>query len=429
MSVFERKSHLVFLFGAWRFACGLRRDAFGGIVRKNQKKDVLLYFIILRRMHGKFRLWFFLVAIVIVTVSFVFTYRLVNRLAHEEQQKIEIWAQATQLLISTQATDATFDFIWHIIENNENIPVIIADSSNRFIAARNLGKASDERSDAFYARKIARFKTKHTPIVIEMPGGERQYLYYDDSISLKRLTFFPYVLWMVVGLFLAISFWAFATDMRSEQNRVWVGLSKETAHQLGTPVSSLMAWVEILKTHYAADATIAEMGKDVDRLRTIADRFSKVGSQPVLEPYAVIDVVTQAVDYMRRRTSKQVVYCIHAPSESLKAFINPPLFEWVLENLCKNAVDAMEGVGTLSVVMGALGGNRIFIDITDTGKGIERRNFRNVFKPGFTTKQRGWGLGLSLAKRIVETYHRGRISIKSSEVGQGTVFRIVLRRA
>lgn len=380
-------------------------------------------------MHGKFRLWFFLVAIVIVTVSFVFTYRLVNRLAHEEQQKIEIWAQATQLLISTQATDATFDFIWHIIENNENIPVIIADSSNRFIAARNLGKASDERSDAFYARKIARFKTKHTPIVIEMPGGERQYLYYDDSISLKRLTFFPYVLWMVVGLFLAISFWAFATDMRSEQNRVWVGLSKETAHQLGTPVSSLMAWVEILKTHYAADATIAEMGKDVDRLRTIADRFSKVGSQPVLEPYAVIDVVTQAVDYMRRRTSKQVVYCIHAPSESLKAFINPPLFEWVLENLCKNAVDAMEGVGTLSVVMGALGGNRIFIDITDTGKGIERRNFRNVFKPGFTTKQRGWGLGLSLAKRIVETYHRGRISIKSSEVGQGTVFRIVLRRA
>lgn len=380
-------------------------------------------------MHGKFRLWFFLVAIVIVTVSFVFTYRLVNRLAHEEQQKIEIWAQATQLLISTQATDATFDFIWHIIENNENIPVIIADSSNRFIAARNLGKASDERSDAFYARKIAHFKTKHTPIVIEMPGGERQYLYYDDSISLKRLTFFPYVLWMVVGLFLAISFWAFATDMRSEQNRVWVGLSKETAHQLGTPVSSLMAWVEILKTHYAADATIAEMGKDVDRLRTIADRFSKVGSQPVLEPYAVIDVVTQAVDYMRRRTSKQVVYCIHAPSESLKAFINPPLFEWVLENLCKNAVDAMEGVGTLSVVMGALGGNRIFIDITDTGKGIERRNFRNVFKPGFTTKQRGWGLGLSLAKRIVETYHRGRISIKSSEVGQGTVFRIVLRRA
>lgn len=380
-------------------------------------------------MHGKFRLWFFLVAIVIVAVSFVFTYRLVNRLAHEEQQKIEIWAQATQLLISTQATDATFDFIWHIIENNENIPVIIADSSNRFIAARNLGKASDERSDAFYARKIARFKTKHTPIVIEMPGGERQYLYYDDSISLKRLTFFPYVLWMVVGLFLAISFWAFATDMRSEQNRVWVGLSKETAHQLGTPVSSLMAWVEILKTHYAADATIAEMGKDVDRLRTIADRFSKVGSQPVLEPYAVIDVVTQAVDYMRRRTSKQVVYCIHAPSESLKAFINPPLFEWVLENLCKNAVDAMEGVGTLSVVMGALGGNRIFIDITDTGKGIERRNFRNVFKPGFTTKQRGWGLGLSLAKRIVETYHRGRISIKSSEVGQGTVFRIVLRRA
>ena len=380
-------------------------------------------------MHGKFRLWFFLVAIVIVAVSFVFTYRLVNRLAHEEQQKIEIWAQATQLLISTQATDATFDFIWHIIENNENIPVIIADSSNRFIAARNLGKASDERSDAFYARKIAHFKTKHTPIVIEMPGGERQYLYYDDSISLKRLTFFPYVLWMVVGLFLAISFWAFATDMRSEQNRVWVGLSKETAHQLGTPVSSLMAWVEILKTHYAADATIAEMGKDVDRLRTIADRFSKVGSQPVLEPYAVIDVVTQAVDYMRRRTSKQVVYCIHAPSESLKAFINPPLFEWVLENLCKNAVDAMEGVGTLSVVMGALGGNRIFIDITDTGKGIERRNFRNVFKPGFTTKQRGWGLGLSLAKRIVETYHRGRISIKSSEVGQGTVFRIVLRRA
>lgn len=388
-----------------------------------------MYFIILRKMHGKFRLWFFLVAIVIVAVSFVFTYRLVNRLAHEEQQKIEIWAQATQLLISTQATDATFDFIWHIIENNENIPVIIADSSNRFIAARNLGKASDERSDAFYARKIAHFKTKHTPIVIEMPGGERQYLYYDDSISLKRLTFFPYVLWMVVGLFLAISFWAFATDMRSEQNRVWVGLSKETAHQLGTPVSSLMAWVEILKTHYAADATIAEMGKDVDRLRTIADRFSKVGSQPVLEPYAVIDVVTQAVDYMRRRTSKQVVYCIHAPSESLKAFINPPLFEWVLENLCKNAVDAMEGVGTLSVVMGALGGNRIFIDITDTGKGIERRNFRNVFKPGFTTKQRGWGLGLSLAKRIVETYHRGRISIKSSEVGQGTVFRIVLRRA
>ena len=260
-----------------------------------------------------------------------------------------------------------------------------------------------------------------------MLDDERQYIYYDNSILLKYLEEFPYVQFALVAAFLLICFWAFTSDKKSEQNLVWVGLSKETAHQLGTPISSLLAWEEILKTQGINENILSEINKDISRLRTISERFSKIGSAPIIKEENIVEVVENSIAYPRKRTSNKVNYTVAHTSEVIAAAINIPLFEWVIENLCKNAVDAMGGIGEISFNIQSQGGN-VVIDIKDTGKGIAKKHFKDVFKPGFTTKQRGWGLGLSLSKRIIDDYHKGKIFVRSSEVGRGTTFRIILRK-
>lgn len=367
--------------------------------------------------------------IVIVVASLLYTNHLVDVLKQEERQKVEHWARATMLMVDIETEDRSFDLVWSLIENNENIPVLITNEQGDVLAARNF----DERrfsvlmSDSVALNKmIEKLADKHQPLKIDVGEGGIQYIYYDDSILLKKLSIFPYALWSVIAVVLIFAVFAFTAESRAEQNRVWAGLSKETAHQLGTPISSLMALKEILKEQYADDEVVVEVEKDVERLNTIAERFSKIGSKPVLEKTQLEPVLTRAVEYMRRRTSSKVAYTINC-SQEVVALVNVPLFEWVIENLCKNAVDAMEGEGAIALTADVAKNEMIFIDIADTGKGIDRKNFRDVFKPGYTTKKRGWGLGLSLAKRIVEEYHGGKIYVKTSEIGKGTTFRIVIR--
>ena len=331
-----------------------------------------------------------------------------------------MWAEATRLI----SGDSFTEFAFSVVENNSNIPVVIVDANDKFINSRNF-KSIPADTAAYYEKKIEQLKSKNPPIEIDIDGVEKQYIYYDDSILLKQLSYFPYIQLSLIALFLILLLWAFTSDKRSEQNLVWVGLSKETAHQLGTPITSLLAWVEILKAKYRDDDIIAEMGKDVERLRTIAERFSKIGSKPSLEPTDLIAVVDQTVRYMENRTSRRITYSLSTNVSHLSVLLNKPLFEWVIENLCKNAIDAMDGDGSIHVAI-ETEGEKVVIDVTDSGKGIERSKFKTVFRPGYTTKRRGWGLGLSLVKRIVNEYHQGKIFVKSSEIGKGTTFRIVL---
>lgn len=367
-----------------------------------------------------FRYWLFLMALLIISASLFFTNRIVKKLTAEERQKMEIWAEATRRLVSEPYSD----FIFEIVENNEDIPVIVIDEHDNYISSRNLGKIKGDTTE-FYQKKIRRLKTKNKPIIISIDKNERQYIYYDDSILLKQLAYFPYVQLSLIAIFLIVSLWAFSADKKSEQNKVWVGLSKETAHQLGTPISSLSAWVEIIKEKYKEDEAIAEMDEDIKRLTTIAERFSKIGSTPELKETDLVEMLNHAIVYMKNRSSKKVQYITHFPPYNIQKPLNRPLFEWVIENLSKNAMDAMGGEGSLTYSV-KKENEKVIIDISDTGKGIERKNFKTVFKPGFTTKKRGWGLGLSLAKRIIEEYHGGKIFVKSSEIGKGTTFRIIL---
>lgn len=372
-----------------------------------------------------------LATMIVVVTSLLYTNHLVDVLKQEERQKVEHWARATSLIVDVETEDRSFDLVWSLIENNENIPVLITSESGDVLALRNFDERrfSSLMTDAVLQQKlIEKLSDKHQPLKIDAGEAGIQYIYYDDSILLKKLSAFPYVLWAVISIVLLFAVLAFTAESRAEQNRVWAGLSKETAHQLGTPISSLMALKEILKEQYADDEVVVEVEKDVERLNTIAERFSKIGSKPILEKVVVAPVLERAVEYMRRRTSSRVTYHVECPREAL-ALINVPLFEWVIENLCKNAVDAMEGTGMLKILVEPQKNNHLYIDISDNGKGIDRKNFRDVFKPGYTTKKRGWGLGLSLAKRIIEEYHGGKIFVKSSEIGKGTTFRIVLTSA
>ena len=377
-------------------------------------------------MSGKFRYFVLFAVLIIVGASIFFTNRISNKLADEERKKMELWTEAMQRFNYIGENDNTnFELIWKIIENNTNIPVIIADKDGNIINALNISKIKDDTT-IFYAKKIASFKNANEPIELKISDEETQFIYYDNSLLLKQLDYFPYVQLSIITIFLIICFWAFTTDKKSEQNRIWVGLSKETAHQLGTPISSLLAWEEILKNSNTDTKIISEMGKDIERLRTIADRFSKVGSQPVLKDENIKVVLENSVNYMKDRTSQKVDYQLFVEKEDIFTKINIPLFEWVIENLCKNAVDAMEGCGKLTFNVFEHGKN-VIIDVSDTGKGIEKKYFKDIFRPGYTTKQRGWGLGLSLAKRIIEEYHKGKIFVKHSELGKGTMFRIVLK--
>jgi len=367
-------------------------------------------------------------AIVIAVASLMVSHFLVKDLQREERNKMETWAEALNVLNNAdENTDLTL--VLNVIQGNNTIPVIVMDSSGVVSDYRNVDMDAKTAADSetYVARYGKRMFAEGNYIKIHLGdsigSGDYQLVCYDDSTLLKRLSQYPYWQLGIVMIFVVVAIFALLASKRAEQNKVWVGLSKETAHQLGTPISSLMAWVEILKENYPDDELIPEMNKDVNRLQLIAERFSKIGSLPEPVDASMNDVLKHVVDYMDRRTSKKVEITTNMPDYDVIVKINASLFEWVIENLCKNAVDAMEGSGKIELSL-LDEGSKVFIEVKDNGKGIRKKDVKNVFTPGFTTKKRGWGLGLSLAKRIVEEYHKGRIYVKSSEVGIGTTFRI-----
>lgn len=371
-------------------------------------------------------------AVAIAVVSLVVSHILIRDLASEERAKMEVWAEAMRTL-SHADENTDINLVLRVINSNNTIPVVVLDRHGQVQAYRNIDiDHCDNAADttAFLAQLGRRLLAANRNIRIAL-DDDRSNDYidvcYDDSLMLRRLSSYPYIQLGVVMLFVVIAIFALLTSKRAEQNKVWVGLSKETAHQLGTPISSLMAWVEILRESYPDDQLIPEMENDVKRLQLIADRFSKIGSLPEPVDTDLKDVMQHVVDYMDRRTSKRVQMIRRFPESEVRVRINASLFEWVIENLCKNAVDAMGGEGTITITV-AEEQDRTVVEVSDTGKGIRKKDIRNVFRPGFTTKKRGWGLGLSLAKRIVEEYHKGRIWVKHSEVGIGTTFRIELKK-
>jgi two-component system, sporulation sensor kinase D len=371
-------------------------------------------------------------AIFIAVASLLVSHYLTHDLEFEEKTKMEVWAEAMRTL--NKADENTdLNLVLKVINENNTIPVIVMDNENHIQTFRNLkirGSKNYEDTLAYVSQVARRLKNADRRIVISLDDSiakDKIYVYYDDSVMLKRLALYPYVQLGVVMVFVVIAIFALLTSKRAEQNKVWVGLSKETAHQLGTPISSLMAWTEILRENYPDDELIPEMDKDVKRLQLIADRFSKIGSLPEPVPSSLNEVMDHVIDYMDRRTSKKVKMIKDFPDHDIIVKINASLFEWVIENLSKNAVDAMGGEGTITLHMEETD-TKAILEVSDTGKGIKKKDIGNVFRPGFTTKKRGWGLGLSLAKRIIEEYHKGRIYIKSSEVGKGTTFRIELHK-
>lgn len=368
---------------------------------------------------------FIVTAILIAIASVVVSDLLIKNLAQEERQKIEVWNEATRVMTSANPS-LNMNLILKIIQGNTSIPVILCNEKDSILSYNNI-EIPEENEEAFINKKIRELKSKNPPVVIDLEDGTFQYLYYDDSIILKRLLIYPYAQLSVVFIFILIAFLALASTKKAEQNKVWVGLSKETAHQLGTPISSLIAWVEYLRTKDIDPSLLSEMEKDVNRLETIAERFSKIGSNPDPIPVNIVDSIQSALGYMKTRISSKVKVHISLPDTPVRVLMNDSLFAWVIENLTKNAVDAMEGQGEISFLVEERE-KTVRIDISDTGKGISKSKFKTVFNPGYTTKKRGWGLGLSLVKRIIESYHGGKIFVKSSETGKGTTFRIELRK-
>src|SRR5574344_680918 len=365
-------------------------------------------------------------AVVIAVVSLLVSHYLVRDLQREERAKMQIWAEALRTLNEAdETTDLTL--VLNVMRSNNTIPVIVIGSEGTVMDCRNVD-VSDADSAAYVARYAQQMKRAGNFIRIQYgDSADYQLVCYDESTMLKRLTQWPYVQLGIVMIFVVVAIFALLSSKKAEQNKVWVGLSKETAHQLGTPISSLIAWVEILHENYPDDDMIPEMEKDVKRLELIADRFSKIGSLPEPQPSSLNNVISNVVDYIDRRTSSAVLMTVNMPEHDVVVRINASLFEWVIENLCKNAVDAMEGKGRICISIFE-NGYDVAIEVADNGKGIKHKDLKNVFKPGFTTKKRGWGLGLSLAKRIVEEYHKGKIYVKESTLGKGTTFRIELKR-
>jgi signal transduction histidine kinase len=371
------------------------------------------------------------------TGSLLYTNRLIRKLEDREEHYVQLYAKTIAYLVDPAHSDAgDLTFVTsEILEANRSIPAIYVNPQGQIAQRRNIDTPeglSEEEDNQFIRQKIAEMRKKHIPLPVDMGNGERGLVYYNNSRLLRQLTYFPYVLLTILTALGVLAYLAFSSSRRAEQNRVWVGLAKETAHQLGTPMSSLMAWVEYFRSDPAQyDTSITdEIEKDVIRLETITARFSSIGSVPTLKEETIDEVVKQFADYLSKRISTKVKMTVASQIPAgQQVKINKLLFEWVIENICKNAVDAMKGVGELRLNMLLLPNKQVAIDITDTGKGISKANMQKVFSPGFSTKKRGWGLGLTLAKRIVEEYHDGRLFVKSSEVGKGTTFRIVLDRA
>ncbi len=405
---------------------------------------------ILKRMnpYEHKRQWNYLLlvfAAIIASGSLLYTNYLVKNIAKAEHTRAEVWARSMQQVLSSDDND----FLNYVftVRDSLSVPAIITNEKGVFVSVKGLdstktfidleeqvpGKKPSKKYDLKYFKdELNSMKAQHAPIRLNVPsmfGNSYWLVYYKDSLLLTQLKIFPYVQLLLIAVFLIVAYTAFNSSRKSEQNQVWVGLAKETAHQLGTPISSLMAWIELLKDKFNAenDPLLLEMDNDVKRLEIVADRFSKIGSKPNLEPQVVYDVVKDYVDYFKVRVSNKISFELLGDTH-LKAGLNIPLFDWVLENLLKNAVNAIEGTGQIKVMIrGSAAKKLVYIDVSDTGKGIPRSKFLTVFRPGYTTRKRGWGLGLSLTKRMIENYHNGQIFVKDSEVGKGTTFRIILK--
>lgn len=369
-----------------------------------------------------------IMAVLIALLSLGISHYLVRDLSREEGQKMEIWAEAMRSL-SNADEHTDLNLVLTVMNGNVTIPVIVVDNVGLIQTYRNL-KISSTDTLAFLKQKVEQMKASNPPIRIVLnENTPEEYIdvCYDDSLILRRLASYPYVQLGIVLIFVVVAIFALLSSKKAEQNKVWVGLSKETAHQLGTPISSLMAWTEILREKYSDDELIPEMSKDVERLQIIADRFSKIGSMPEPKEEDLVEVLNHVLQYVERRASYKVSIIRNLPKNILPVKLNASLFEWVIENLCKNAIDAMNGQGTITLSVQETG-EYVIIEVQDTGRGIPKSKYKEVFTPGFTTKERGWGLGLSLAKRIVEEYHKGRIYVKHSELNKGTIFRIELKK-
>lgn len=376
----------------------------------------------------RWKLLLLLSAVLIGVVSLGYTNWLTEKLSDEERKKVELWAEATQRLASDdQLKDSYLSLIAMIIDHNNSIPVVVISEDGEIRIDANIGYAPHRRAQVL-GKVLSKMKARNQPIEIFISDTEKQYFYYSESYLLRNLRWFPIVQLIVIFLFIGVAYLAFSASRSAEQNQVWVGLSKETAHQLGTPISSLMAWLELLRMQNTDEGLISELEKDIQRLEKITERFSKIGSRPELIQSNLYRVVEQTVDYLKKRSSSKVVFKLLADEHAnYDVPLNEALFSWVIENLCKNAIDAMDNHGEIMLVITELD-SQIVLDVTDTGKGIPKSMHKTIFRPGFSTKKRGWGLGLSLAKRIVENYHRGKIFIKTSEVRRGTTFRIQLHK-
>ncbi len=375
----------------------------------------------------RWKLYLFLFAGIIGIGSLLYTNRLVKLLADEEMKKVELWADATRQLADITLTSQDFGFPLQVVQYNTTIPVILVDQDENIIEKRNLDSLKMENPE-YVRRQLQKMKDENPPIEVDLGEGLVNYVYFRNSTLLTKLTYYPYIQLGVILLFILVAYLAFSASRKAEQNQVWVGMSKETAHQLGTPTSSLMGWVELLKEKHPDKKLVDELEKDAGRLEEITERFSKIGSKPVLKNQNIYDILRDSFDYMQSRTSRQITMKLESDDESISIPLNKALFQWVVENLCKNAVDAMEGIGRLDIIV-ANQGKQVFIDFNDTGKGIPKNRQKTIFKPGYTTKQRGWGLGLSLASRIIEIYHRGKIFVLQSEPGKGTSIRIILNKS
>lgn len=382
---------------------------------------------------GQVKVLLVLVAVIIAVTSLVVSHYLVRDLSMQERTNMEVWAEAMRSYNNADE-NADLGLVLRVMEGNNNIPVVVLGSDGEVQTYRNLNlKAKDDGGKVQEAKRLGeRMRQQGNVIRIELTGDEvtpsdHLLVCFDESLLIQRLSYYPYVQLGIVLIFVMVAIYALLSSKRAEQNKVWVGLSKETAHQLGTPISSLMAWVEVLRETYPEDELIPEMSQDVNRLQLIAERFSKIGSMPERKPEDLSEIVSHVVAYIGKRTSNKVVLTTDLPDGPLMVNVCAPLFEWVIENLCKNAIDAMDGAGSI-VLTARDEGALVSVEVSDTGKGIPKGNLRTVFRPGYTTKKRGWGLGLALCKRIVEEYHHGSIFVKSSELGRGTTFRIEMKK-
>jgi hypothetical protein len=387
------------------------------------KPSTLFQFFSNRNFKGFLLAFAFLISL----GTFVYTQTLVNKLKQEEHRKVELWAQATHRLAeSRNRPGEEMTFMFDVAENNQTVPMIVTDQHDSILYDRNIELTNGPHKQRKLRQILSNMKKQYPPIVLPVSNGRENYVYYSNSVLIKRLRYYPLVQLLILILFLLVAYIAFSASRVSEQNRVWVGMAKETAHQLGTPISSLMAWVELLRMQHVDESIVSEIAKDTDRLNRITERFSKIGSAPELTDTNVVEVLSNTIEYLEKRSPKRILFTSNFnPFQEIIIPLNASLFSWVIENLCKNAIDAIEGKGEINVSL-YVAPEELYIDVTDTGKGIPKTSFREVFRPGYTTKKRGWGLGLSLGKRIIENYHNGHLSVKHSELNKGTTFRIVL---